>query len=132
LDFTMLPFTDRWLVDLRWLKNLQALNLAGRQVTGAGLKELAALKKLQGLYLRGTQITDAGLKELTGLNNLQTLNLSKTHITDAGLKELAALRNLQVSFLNDGVTGPGVEELRKALPNCDIWKPDGSRQATVR
>ena len=28
LDLTKLPLTDRWLVDLRGLKNLQALNLA--------------------------------------------------------------------------------------------------------
>jgi hypothetical protein len=41
LDLTKLPLTDRWLVDLRGLKNLQALNLAERQVTDAGLKELA-------------------------------------------------------------------------------------------
>jgi hypothetical protein len=41
LDLTKLPLTDRWLVDLRGLKNLQALNLAGRQITDAGLKELA-------------------------------------------------------------------------------------------
>jgi internalin A len=47
LDLTKLPLTDRWLVDLRGLKNLQALNLAGRQITDAGLKELAALKNLQ-------------------------------------------------------------------------------------
>jgi internalin A len=60
LDLTKLPLTDRWLVDLRTLKNLQALDLTGRQVTDAGLKELAALKNLQGLNLNLTKITDAG------------------------------------------------------------------------
>jgi hypothetical protein len=85
LDLTWLPLTDRWLVDLRELKNLQALNLAGRQITDAGLKELAALKNLQWLDLSDTQVTDAGLKELAALKNLQTLNLGYTRITDAGL-----------------------------------------------
>jgi internalin A len=69
LDLTKLPLTDRWLVDLRGLKNLQALNLAGRQVTDAGLKELAGLKNLQWLKepgLGNTQITDMELKELVG------------------------------------------------------------------
>jgi internalin A len=44
-----------------------------------------------------------------------------TKITDAGLKELAALRNLQrLKLASRDVTDAGVEELRKALPNCDI------------
>jgi internalin A len=99
LDLTELPLTDRWLVDLRELKNLQALKLAHRQVTGAGLKELAGLKNLQWLDLAGTQITDAGLKELAGLKNLQTLDL------DLDCTE---------------VTNAGVQALRKALPKCYI------------
>jgi internalin A len=95
LDLTRLPLTDRWLVDLRGLKNLQALNLARRQVTDAGLKELAGLENLQWLSLYDTQVTDAGLKELAALKNLQWLSLGTTKITDAGLKELAGLKNLQ-------------------------------------
>jgi hypothetical protein len=64
LDLTKLPLTDRWLVDLRGLKNLQALDLAGRQITDAGLKELAGLKSLQVLFLLDTNVTDAGVEEL--------------------------------------------------------------------
>jgi internalin A len=121
LDLTELPLTDRWLVDLRGLKNLQALDLAGTQVTDTGLKELAALKNLQGLSLNFTRITDAGLKELAGLKNLQGLDLAFTKITDAGLKELGALKNLQwLELRYTKVTKAGVLELRKALPNCYI------------
>ncbi len=64
LDLTELPLTDRWLVDLRELKNLQVLNLAGKQVTDAGLKELAVLKNLQWIDLFRTQLTDTGIAEL--------------------------------------------------------------------
>jgi hypothetical protein len=64
LDLTKLPLTDRWLVDLRGLKNLQALNLAGSQITDAGLKELAGLKNLRWVDLTGTKVTDAGVEEL--------------------------------------------------------------------
>jgi internalin A len=157
LDLTKLPLTDRWLVDLRGLKNLQALNLARRQITGVGLKELAVLENLQWLSLDFTQVTDAGLKELAELKNLQWLDLAVTKITDAGLKELAVLKNLQ--WLNLGstkitdaglkelaalknlrelelggpprgrpgatpvpITDAGVEELKKALPDCKIWR----------
>jgi internalin A len=64
LDLTKLPLTDRWLVDLRGLKNLQALNLAGKEVTDAGRKELAGLKNLRWVDLTGTKVTDAGVEEL--------------------------------------------------------------------
>jgi hypothetical protein len=55
LDLTELALTDRWLEDLRGLKNLQALKLTYRRVTGAGLKELAGLKNLQVLFLYHTK-----------------------------------------------------------------------------
>jgi|GEM_PF-3417425 len=64
LDLTKLPLTDRWLVDLRTLKNLQALDLTGTEVTDAGLKELAGLKNLQWIDLFRTQLTDTGIAEL--------------------------------------------------------------------
>ena len=57
-------------------ENVQSLNLSGRHVTDAGLKELAVLKDLQVLDLFHTQVTDAGLKELAGLKSLQELHLN--------------------------------------------------------
>ncbi len=45
----------------------------------------------------GTAITDAALKELTGLKELWGLSLTNTKVTEAG-----------------------VEELKKALPKCEI------------
>jgi internalin A len=64
LDLTRLPLTDRWLVDLRGLKNVQALNLADRQITDAGLDEVGSLKNLQWIDLFRTQLTDTGIAEL--------------------------------------------------------------------
>jgi internalin A len=121
LDLTRLPLTDRWLVDLRGLKNVQALNLAGRHITDTGLKELAVLENLKWLNLDFTQVTDAGLKELAALKNLQTLNLAVTRVTDAGLKELAGLKNLQwIDLFRTQLTDTGIAELKKALPYCEI------------
>jgi internalin A len=121
LDLTKLPLTDRWLVDLRGLKNVQALNLAGRHITDTGLKELAVLENLKWLNLDFTQVTDAGLKELAALKNLQTLNLAVTRVTDAGLKELAGLKNLQwIDLFRTQLTDTGIAELKKAPPYCAI------------
>jgi internalin A len=64
LDLTRLPLTDRWLVDLRGLKNVQALNLAGRHITDTGLDEVGSLKNLQWIDLFRTQLTDTGIAEL--------------------------------------------------------------------
>jgi hypothetical protein len=64
LDLTKLASTDRWLVDLRGLKNLQALNLADRQITDTGLDEVGSLKNLQWIDLFRTQLTDTGIAEL--------------------------------------------------------------------
>jgi hypothetical protein len=76
------------------------LRLTCTQVTSAGLKDLGALKRLQTLFLGGTQVTDAGLKELTNLKRLTYLELYDcVRVTDAG-----------------------VAELRKALPNCKIYR----------
>jgi hypothetical protein len=74
LDLTKLPLTDKWLVDLRGLRSLQTLNLAGTLVTDAGLNELAGLKNLQVLDLGAMRITDAGVAELKkALPNCQSI-----------------------------------------------------------
>src|SRR5947209_6639917 len=75
-------------------KPVIAVNLAGTQVTDAGLKELKDLKQLTTLSLWGTKVTDAGLKELKDLKQLTTLNLFGTKVTGEGLKELKDLQQL--------------------------------------
>ena len=45
-------------------KPVVTVNLGGRQVTDAGLKELAPLKGLTKLDVRDTRVTDAGAMEL--------------------------------------------------------------------
>ena len=53
--------------------------------------EKAPGKPVIAVDLRGRKLTDAGLKELTNLKNLTTLNLAGTQVTDVGLRELTAL-----------------------------------------
>ena len=49
------------------------------------------------------------------------LDLSGMHFTNPGLKEVAAFKQLQALHLNrTNVTDAGVDEFRKALPDCYI------------
>ena len=60
---------------------------------------LKGLTNLQELDLAGTQVTDAGLVHLKGLTNLQELDLSYTQVTEGGVQEQRqALPNCNIQF----------------------------------
>lgn len=114
--------TDAGLKELAGLNSLQHLTLSATGVTGSGLKELTARKSLERLELSSAKLTDEGLKGLAGLEALEMLDLNGNGgITDTGLKELAGLTSLQsVNLASTKVTKAGVEQLKKALPECNI------------
>jgi hypothetical protein len=123
LDLSLIYVTDAGLEHLKGLTALQTLNLTGTHVTDAGLEHLKALTALQHLDLWGTQVTDAGLGHLKGLARLQGLSLWNTQVTDAGLVHLEGLTGLQSLSLNGTkVTAAGVEQLKKSLPNAEVWR----------
>ena len=67
------------------------VNLGGLfpgKVTDADLKELKHLKQLTTLSLAGAQVTDAGLKELKDLKQLTWLTLIGVKVTDDGVADL--------------------------------------------
>jgi internalin A len=71
--------------------------------------------------LSGRSVTDADLKDSRELKGLQTLNLSYTKIADAGLIHLKELKNLQ--YLDLGgihTTATARKDLRQALPHTMI------------
>lgn len=114
--------TDAGLVHLAHLKQLKILNLASTKVGNAGLAHLAPLVQLEELDLHWyTKITNPGLAHLAPLKNLQRLDLVQTKITDPGLPHLESLRQLQeLDLRSTKVTSQGVDQLRKALPKCNI------------
>jgi Leucine Rich repeat len=114
--------TDKGLAKLTALPALQGLDISNDGITDAGLREVARIEKLHILRLVRTKITDEGLKELTKLPHLDTLDLQDTKVSDLGMKELARcarLRCLKLLSRTD-VTQAGVNELRKALPECQV------------
>jgi hypothetical protein len=115
--------TDRGVEYLAALKNLRALNLIQAKVTDAGLKRLAALANLEVLWIHGGHVTDAALKSLSRLTRLRALCVSGDQITDAGIPDLAALRNLRyLTLAETRVTQAGMDELKNAMPECEIGR----------
>jgi hypothetical protein len=97
------------------LKNLEHLGLGNTQVRD--LSPLAELKNLGGLVLDDTQVSD--ISPLARLKNLRRLHLDNTQVSD--LSSLAALKNLEQLHLNNTpVSDEQVQNLRQALPNCEI------------
>ena len=71
---------------------------------------------ITGVSLDHSQITDADLHLLEGLTDLQNLLIRGTQITDAGLVHLKGLTKLKECYFT--ITRPGLNALKKALPNC--------------
>jgi len=113
--------TDRQLALLAPLSRLQHLNLAGADVTDAGLKHLNKFPQLASLNLIGTQITDGGLKELAALRKLHTLRLDLTDVSDEGLAALEQFPALEsVSAQLTAVSAAGAANFRKSRPQANI------------
>ena len=64
------------------------------------------------------ELTNADLEKLT---QLKTLDLSSNQLTDVkGLEKLTKLTVLYL-FENPDLTKAQIDQLKKALPNCEIW-----------
>jgi hypothetical protein len=124
LDLAGTQVTDAGLVHLKDLTALGALSLSGTQAADSSLVHVKGLTTLRVLSLSGTRVTDAGLIRLKGLTGLEELYLYGTQVTDASLVHLKGLMTLHVLGIADtGVTPTGAAELRKALPGCRILGP---------
>jgi len=85
------------------------------------LDHVEGLSRVKALDLSGTQLTDAEVQQLKGLTELEQLFLDDTHVTDVAVKHLKGLRRLeQLNLVNTQVTNKGINELRRALPDCWI------------
>ena len=103
------------LTHLAKLTRLEMLDLTNTQVRD--LTPLAKLTSLDTLWLNSTQVRD--LTPLAELKNLEWLSLANSQVRD--LTPLANLTRLRRFHLKDTpVSEWQVEELRQALPNCEI------------
>jgi len=121
LDLDHTPVTDAGMKYLEKIESLKDLDLSNLQITAVGLQSVGKLKNLEKLDIFNTEVTNDGLKELGRLTKLTDLNLAFSYgSTDAGLVHLEGLKNLSHLSLPDDLTKGGIEQLKKALPNCTI------------
>jgi Leucine-rich repeat (LRR) protein len=120
------------------LQKLMATNMPARDLTplqGLPLKDLdlhgtkgvTSLEPLRMPPLKVLNLTNlpiSDLSALTGKTTLQNLILNHTLATDASLAQLKSCPNLTtLNLKGTKVTQGGIDELKKALPNCQItWE----------
>jgi hypothetical protein len=103
------------------LEDLVSADFSATKITDAGAALLVKARKLKKLRLNGTAVGDASLETIGGLPELESLNLYGTSVTDEGLKKLGGLKTLKKLYLwQTKVTEKGVEELKEALPECEV------------
>jgi hypothetical protein len=102
------------------MPEVERLNLRNLLVGDEFLRRLPALSKLSFLHLLGSRITDAGVEHLGRFPALRTLEVDETRISD---QALPALKRLPLDELDVGetrITVEGVQELKQALPKCQV------------
>jgi hypothetical protein len=123
VDLSYTNASDETMVCLGGLSSLQTLSLDGTKITDVGLSHIKQSKAVQVLNLDDTLITDAGLALLADMDSLEELSLSGTQITDAGLVRLKSFTSLKLLHVaRTQVTDAGIADLKRSLPNVDIWK----------
>ena len=101
------------------LTNLTDLFLAHSNISDISV--LAKLTNLEYISLHTNNISD--ISALAGLTNLESLSLGSNNISD--ISSLAGLTNLKkLSLYSNPLTQKQVDDLQKALPNCEITASD--------
>ncbi len=84
-------------------QNLKSLDLRICVHHGCGIRELAVLSRLESLNLAGTDVTDAGLLELKNFSNLRSLQVDAP-ITDEGVAYAQKMMpSLEITFPDDSI-----------------------------
>jgi hypothetical protein len=99
-------------------------------VSNGGMTTIGRLVNLESLDLNYTAVGDAGVAKLSPLSKLTDLSLDSVELTDAGVATVAALRGLkQLDLYHTLVSEKGFEQLKTALPECDIhYERDSARR----
>ena len=117
--------TDDVFNHLRSMVSIRSLVLSWcRQISRKGLAQLPRLPQLENLYLSGLDsLDDDALTLLCRMQTLRILDLSECrHISDKATEILGTNKGLRMVNLKGcpNITPSGLNELRAALPRCQI------------
>lgn len=158
-DRSGVPFDDVDVAQIRAFPKLKHLRLDRTSVTDRGLVSLVGLRQLNSLYVRGSPLTENGISTISQLPRLNALildlpspiheaafamlaqapaleflDLRETPITDSDLRQLArsaSLKELHVSARQ--VTAAGVDAFRQLNSACKLkLRPDFAAAPTVK
>jgi hypothetical protein len=116
--------TDKGLTNLAKATGLKALDLRSANVTALGFVQLTGLRELETLVFRDQAFSDTWLADIARLTQVKYLILRNTQVTDDGLRHLWRAKGLRSLDLRETkVTESGVQQLRLALPDCQIDWP---------
>jgi hypothetical protein len=100
LHFYEVPFADRDVAHVKYLRHLKSLTFNEGTLSGAGAPRefqfLQYLPKLESLSLIGSEFGDADARFLKGTVKLKILFLYNSNIGDDGLAQLQHLKNLEM------------------------------------
>lgn len=113
--------TDSGLTAIKNNKKLRKLSLAKTKITGDGLNILENLIELVDLDLGECTLNQAAVDAISKLPNLKKLSLTRSDLTDCSLSPLALVQSLERLYLADATISGDIEELKKEMPNCEIF-----------
>jgi internalin A len=130
LDLSFCRFTESGLKILNGLTNLKRLGLNQTSANDEGMEWVGKLAKLQSLSLEFTAVDDAGFAKLANLSSMMELHLDHVALTDASVKLLTGMSKLSyLDLYHTGFSEQGYENLKKALPGCNInWNKDSTKR----
>ena len=85
-------FASEQLSNLRFLPNIEQIQLSGTAVTDADLKWLIDLPKLTVVALNKTAITDRGIEILSESNSLETIQVDGANVSDEAMQKFLEAR----------------------------------------
>lgn len=97
LDLGRTQITDKGMVDIGRMSNLERLHLEQTKITDGGAKYLASLTKLEYLNLYGTEVTAAIFEPLSAVRNLRKLFLWETKVDHSAARQFQREMSLEVN-----------------------------------
>ncbi|OWK38940.1 protein kinase domain-containing protein [Fimbriiglobus ruber] len=119
--------TDKGLASFKMCKDLDTLQLGETDITDSGLIYLQNCTQLANVSFEFSKLIGPGLVQFENQKNLRFLNLHNLPVTDDDLKFFYKCESLRrINLIGTKVSAKGLDELKKALPACEIaWPNDG-------